>query len=100
MTKIKSTITSGESLRTHFEVLGLEGQVFDLFSKPQVLKNCPVLGLRTALLFELLKFCSSPEKNFLKILMFGDHLKNHFDDLSLENTCACVFGLKKVWPWP
>ena len=30
---------------------------------PQVLKNCPVLGSRTALFFELLKFCWSPEKN-------------------------------------
>ena len=33
-----------------------------LTSKPQVLENCPVLGSRTALLFELLKFCwNTPE---------------------------------------
>ena len=28
-----------------------------LASKPQVLENCPVLGSRTALFFEPLKFC-------------------------------------------
>ena len=45
-----------ESSRTHFEVPDLEGQVFGLGSKLQVLKNCP------ALFFQLLKFCSLPEK--------------------------------------
>ena len=35
-----------------------------LASKPQILKNCPVLGSRTALFFELLKFCGVPEKIF------------------------------------
>ena len=46
--------------KTHFEVLGLgvEFQVLGLglASKPQVLENCPVLGSRTALFFEQLKF--------------------------------------------
>ena len=41
--------------RTHFEVLGLEA------SSP---RKMPVLGSRTAVFFELLKFCSSPEKKF------------------------------------
>ena len=40
--------------------------VKSLASKPQVLKNCPVLGSRTALFFESLKFCRSPEKIFWK----------------------------------
>ena len=35
-----------------------------LASMPQVLENCPVLDLRTALFFKLLKFCTSPEKTF------------------------------------
>ena len=39
-----------------------------------VLKNCPVLGSRTAVFFELLKFCRVPEKNFWK-LFFGEHLR-------------------------
>ena len=37
-----------------------------LASRPQVLENRPVLGLRTALFFELLKFCGALEKLFGK----------------------------------
>ena len=40
----------------------LASKVKSLASKPQVFKNCPVLGSRTALFFELLKFCEAPEK--------------------------------------
>ena len=35
-----------------------------LASRNQVLENYPVLGSRTAIFLELLKFCSLPEKNF------------------------------------
>ena len=38
-----------------------------LASKPQVLKNCPVLGSRTALFFELFKVCEALEKFFGKL---------------------------------
>ena len=37
-----------------------------LASRPQVLENWPVLGSRTALFFELLKFCGALEKFFGK----------------------------------
>ena len=37
-----------------------------LASRPQVLENWPVLGSRTALFFELLKFCRALEKIFGK----------------------------------
>ena len=37
-----------------------------LASRPQVLENWPVLGSRTALFFELLKFCGVLEKFFGK----------------------------------
>ena len=37
-----------------------------LASKSQVLENCPVLGLRTALFFELLKVCGASENFFEK----------------------------------
>ena len=37
-----------------------------LASRPQVLENWPVLGSRTALFFELLKFCGALEKLFRK----------------------------------
>ena len=55
-----------------------------LASKPLVLENCPVLGTRTAVFFELLKFRRSPEKFFEDLFL-------------LENTCACVLG---PWLWP
>ena len=86
-----------------------------LASRPQVLENWPVLGSRTAVFFELLKFCGALEKFFRKrffveiawkifvktFFFFGDRLKNFCEDLFfsffLESTCACVLG---PWPWP
>ena len=41
-----------------------------LTSKPQVLENWPVLGLRIAVFFELLKFCGAPEKLFGRRFFF------------------------------
>ena len=41
-----------------------------LASNPKVLKNCLVLGLRTALFFEWLKFCKSTEKCFSRPFFF------------------------------
>ena len=49
-----------------------------LASKPQVLNNCPVLGSRTALLFEWLKFCRSVEKCFLDRIVWRSTEKNFF----------------------
>ena len=84
-------------------------------SRPQVLENWPVLGSRTALFFELLKFCEALENFFGKrffveiawkifvktFFFFGDRLKNFCEDLFffffLESTCAWVLG---PWPWP
>ena len=70
-------------------------------SRPQVLKNWPVLGSRTALFFELLKFCGALEK------FFGKRFKRFFVEIAwkifvktfffLESTCPCVLG---PWPWP
>ena len=37
-----------------------------LASRPQVLENWPILGSRTAVFFELLKFCGALEKFFGK----------------------------------
>ena len=95
-----------------------------LASKPQVLENYPVVGWRTALFFEPLKFCwKAPEtsqkicedlslfsssenrlkKNFKHLFrlkkifedLFLRLLENFFKDVFLENTCACILG-----PWP
>ena len=105
----------------------MKSLVLALASRPQVLENCPVLGSRTAVFFELLKFCGALEKIFGKrfwktffcgdrlkkfcedlflfnfcedlFFVFGDGLKNFCEDLFffLESTCACVLG---PWPWP
>ena len=93
-----------------------------LTSRPQVLKNWPVLGSRTALSFELLKFCEALEKFFGKRFFCGDRLKNFCEDLFFfffgEHLRLCpwslalassisVLGLESVcprkgcpWPWP
>ena len=46
--------------------LALASKVKSLASRPQVLENWSVLGSRTALFFELLKFCEALEKFFGK----------------------------------
>ena len=43
---------------------------FALASKPQVLENCPVLGSRTALFFESLKFCLITPKTSRKVCKY------------------------------
>ena len=54
-------------LRGHIlKSLALASKVKSLASKPQVLENWPVLGSRTAVFFELLKFCGALEKFFGK----------------------------------
>ena len=53
-----------------------------LASKLQVLENCPILGSRTAVFLESLKFC---RLFFVEKLVFF-----------LENTCACVLALERV----
>ena len=46
--------------------LALTSKVKSLVSRPEVLENWPVLGSRTAVFFELLKFCGALEKFFGK----------------------------------
>ena len=82
-----------------------------LASNPEVLDNCPVLGSRTALFFELFKFSSSPEKCFwwpyfwkiawkkifLNLFFFGERGKVFLKIFFFENTCAWIL---RPWPWP
>ena len=93
-----------------------------LASRPQVLENWPVLGSRTALFFELLKFCGALEKFFGKhffmkiawkiflktffFFFFGEHLRLCPWSLALASSIP-VLGLESVcprkgcpWPWP
>ena len=87
-----------------------------LASKIQVLENCPVLGSRTAVFLESLKFCRSffvEKLAFLEIFwfwFFENTWKKFFKDIIiiiffLENTSACVLALERVCPqkgclWP
>ena len=50
--------------------LALTSEVKSFASRPQVLENWPVLGSRTALFFELLKFCGVLEKFFGKCVFW------------------------------
>ena len=96
-----------------------------LASRPQILENWPVLGSRTALFFELLKFCEALEKFFGKrfvveitrkifvetffffFFFFEDRLKNFCDfgehlhlcpwSLALASSIP-VLGIKSVCP--
>ena len=87
--------------------LALASKVKSLASKPPVLENWPVLGSRTALFLETLKFCKPLEKVFWRSFFLGkilwtpffwDRLKKNFEDLFFWRTlAACVLG---PWPWP
>ena len=99
--------------------LALASKVNSLASRPQVLENWPVLGSRTALFFELLKFCGALEKFygkrffveiawkiFVKTFFFGEHLRLCPWFLALASGIP-ILGLESVcprkgcpWPWP
>ena len=99
-------------------VLASKVKSLTLSSKPQVLENCSVLGSRTALFFELLKFCRLPEKNFKRCLLLENARKTFlkpffiwrspekkFEDLFFLRTLALVslflgLGLEHFCPWP
>ena len=110
--EVESSRTSLAS-RTHLKSLALA-------SRRQVLENWPVLGSRTALVFELLKFCGAVEKFFgkrvfveiawkifVKTFFFGDRLKNFCEDLFFFFWRALALvslvlghGHEHSCPWP
>ena len=76
-----------------------------LASKPQVLKNWPVLGSRTALFFELLKFCVAPEKFFGRRFFLEIAWKILVKTFFFRRALALVslvlgLGLEHACPWP
>ena len=93
-----------ESSRTHFEILdlGLEGQALGLeASSPRKL---PWPRLEDSTIFCIVKIllenARNPAENLRRPFLFssfGDRLKNIFEDLIFENTCAWALG---PWPWP
>ena len=77
-----------------------------LASRPQVLENWPVLGSRTALFFELLKFCEALENFFGKRFFFWRSLKKFlWRPFFFWRALALVslvlgLGLEHSCPWP
>ena len=74
-----------------------------LASRPQVLENWPVLGSRTALFFERLKFCRLAEKRFSRPFLLEIDQKKIFKNFFLRKTLAfvsLVLGLEHSCPWP
>ena len=83
----------------------LVSKIKSLALRPQVLENWP-LGSRTAVFFELLKFCGALEKFFWKTFFCGDRLKNFCEDFffvgdRLKNFCEDLFFGKhlRLCPW-
>ena len=73
-----------------------------LASRPQVLENWPVLGSRTALFFELLKFCGALEKIFGKRFLVGIAWKIFVKTFFFWRALALVplvLGLEHSCPW-
>ena len=60
-----------------------------LASRPEIFENWPVLGSRTALFFELLKFCGEPEKFLWRPFFWR-----------APALVSLVFGLEHSCPWP
>ena len=81
--------------RTHFEVLGLEGQVLGLEASSPRKLACP--RLEDSSNFWIVKILWNAWKIFWNTFFCGNRLKKFCEDLFyfLESTCACVLG-----PWP
>ena len=80
------SVSDVESSRTHFEVLGLEGQVLGLGLEASSPRKLACSRLEDSTIFWIVKnFVEIAWKIFVKTFFF------------LESTCACVLG---PWPWP
>ena len=68
----KLIFDAGNGTKQRWSPRGRPGQILKILkslalaSRPQVLENWPVLGSRTAVFFELLKFCGALENFFGK----------------------------------
>ena len=116
----RTSLASRTSSRTHFEVLGLEGQVLSLglgleASSPRKLA-CP--RLEDSTIFWKVKILWSAWKIFWKTFFSGDRLKNFCEDLFFWRSpekflwrpffffgehlrfVSLVLGLEHSCPWP
>ena len=112
----KGFLAEVESLRTHFEVLGVKGQVLGLEASSPRKLACP--RLEDSTIFWIVKILWNAWKIFWKTFFCGDRLKNFCEDLFFlgEHLRLCpwslalassipVLGLESVCPrkgcpWP
>ena len=83
--------------------LALTSKVKSLAPRPQVLENWPVLGSRTAVFFELLKFCGALKKFFGKRFFVEITCKIFVKTFFFWRALALVslvLGLEHSCPWP
>ena len=124
MESSRTSLASRTSSRTHFEVLGLEGQVLGLGLKASSPRKLVCPRLEDSTIFWIVKilwsawkifwktfFCGDCLKNFCEDLFFlffffGDRLKNFWEDLFFFwRALALVslvlgLGLEHSCPWP
>ena len=92
---MRTSLASKASSRTHFEDLGLEGQVLGVGLEASFPRKLPCLRLEDSTIFESLKFCTSPKKIFGRRFFLEIARKKFLKTFFFENICACVLG-----PWP
>ena len=93
-----------ESSRTHFEVLGLEGQVLGLGLEALSPRKLACPRLEDSSIFWNVKILWSAWKIFWKTFFSGDRMKNFWEDLfffffwdRLKNFCEDVFFFFFFW---
>ena len=107
---LENVLSLRTSSRTHFEVLGLEGQVLGLGLEALSPQKLPCPRLKNSTISWIVKSSRSARKIFWKTFFSGDCLKNLSDDLFLYffyfwRALALVslvlgLGLEHSCPWP
>ena len=103
----RTSLASRTSSRTHFEVLGLEGQVLGLGLEASSSRKLACPRLEDITIFWNVKILWSAWKIFWKTFFSGDRLKNFCEDLFFFfffgehlRFVSLVLGLEHSCPWP
>ena len=103
----RASLASMTSSRTHFEVLGLEGQVLGLGLEASSPRKLASPRLEDSTIFWIVKILWSAWKLFWKKFFCGDRLKNFCEDLFFFFWRALALvslvlglGLEHSCPWP
>ena len=101
----RTSLASRTSSRTHFEVLGLEGQVLGLGFEASSSRNLACPRLEDSSIFWIVKILWSAWIIFWETFFCGDRLKNFCEDLFFWRALALVslvlgLSLEHSCPWP